>query len=310
MNPIDLNWLKKVRMKKIESRFILALLMITMLPWGVFAQDDLMDILGEEVGQEIEYTAATFKSSHIINGHSIEQMKKQQLDFRINHRFGQLNSGAYELWGLDNAVINFCLDYGITDWMMVGLRRGTYQKTYDGSLKFKILRQSKGKRVMPVSLSYYVDMSINTLKITDPNIEDVFSNRVAYAHQLLIARKFNDKISLQISPTFIHRNLVDANQENDVYAIGIGGRYKFIRRVAFTFEYFYSSNTSGNDELYNSLSVGFDVETGGHVFQLFVTNSKPMIEKGFIAETSGNWADGGIYFGFNISRVFALGKTK
>jgi len=285
-------------------------LFIPLMQFSCFAQDDLMDILGEEVEEEIDYTAYTFKSTHIINGHSIEQMKKQQLDFRINHRFGQLNSGAYELWGLDNAVINFCFDYGITDWLMVGLRRGTYQKTYDGSLKFRILRQSKGKRVMPIALSYYVDMSINTLKVTDPNIEDIFSNRVAYAHQLLIARKFSEKISLQISPTFIHRNLVEANQENDVYAIGIGGRYKFIRRVAFTFEYFYSSNTADNDALYNSLSVGFDVETGGHVFQVFITNSKPMVEKGFIAETTGDWADGGIYFGFNISRVFAIGKVK
>lgn len=296
--------------KKLLIRYILVLLFVPSMHLAVFAQDDLMDILGEEVEEEIDYTAYTFKSSHIINGHSIEQMKKQQLDFRINHRFGQLNSGAYELWGLDNAVINFCFDYGITDWLMIGLRRGTYQKTYDGSLKFRILRQSKGKRVMPVSLSYYADMSVNTLKISDPNIEDIFSNRVAYAHQILIARKFSDKISLQISPTFIHRNLVDAAQENDVYAIGIGGRYKFIRRVAFTFEYFYSSNTSANDALYNSLSVGFDIETGGHVFQVFLTNSKPMIEKGFIAETSGNWADGGIYFGFNISRVFAIGKAK
>ena len=295
---------------KILIRYILFFLFIPLMQLSSFAQDDLMDILGEEVEEEIDYTAYTFKSTHIINGHSIEQMKKQQLDFRINHRFGQLNSGAYELWGLDNAVINFCFDYGVTDWLMVGLRRGTYQKTYDGSLKFRILRQSKGKKVMPIALSYYVDMSINTLKITDPNIEDVFSNRVAYAHQLLIARKFSEKFSLQLSPTFIHRNLIEANQENDVYAIGIGGRYKFIRRVAFTFEYFYSSNTAAQDALYNSLSVGFDIETGGHVFQVFLTNSKPMIEKGFIAETSGNWADGGIYFGFNISRVFAIGKVK
>ncbi|NOR88550.1 MAG: hypothetical protein GQ527_13175 [Bacteroidales bacterium] len=296
--------------KKFIFRYTLVLLLIPLMQFSVFAQDDLMDILGEEVEEEIDYTAYTFKSTHVINGHSIEQMKKQQLDFRINHRFGQLNSGAYELWGLDNAVINFCFDYGVTDWLMIGLRRGTYQKTYDGSLKFRLLRQSKGKRVMPIAVSYYVDMSINTLKITDPNIEDIFSNRVAYAHQLLIARKFNEQISLQITPSFIHRNLVPEGQDNDVYAIGIGGRYKFIRRVAFTFEYFYASNTAANDDLYNSLSIGFDVETGGHVFQLFVTNSKPMVEKGFIAETAGNWADGGVYFGFNISRVFAIGKVK
>ncbi len=301
-------------MKKTIVKYLFAFLAISFLPLSIIAQDDLLDELDGEVEEEVEYTAYTFKSTRVVNGQSIEQMKKRQLDFRINHRFGQINTGAYELWGLDNAIINFCFEYGITDWLMVGFRRGTYQKTYDGSLKFRLLRQSKGKKVMPIALSYFTDMSINTLKVTDPNIEDVFTNRLAYAHQILIARKFNEKLSLQITPSFVHRNLVAANEENDVFAIGIGGRYKFIRRVAFTFEYFYASNTVSafsetipSGSYFNSLSFGFDIETGGHVFQVFFTNSKPMVEKGYIAETAGNWLDGGIYFGFNISRVFALG---
>jgi hypothetical protein len=275
----------------------------------VFSQDDdLLNILDEEVGEEINYTAYTFKTTRIINGHSIEQMKKRQLDFRVNHRFGQINSGAYELWGLDNAFINIAFEYGITDWLMAGIRRGTYQKTYDGSLKFRILRQSKGAKVMPVSLSYFTDMSINTLKVTDPNIEDNFVNRLAFTHQILVARKFSEKLSLQLTPSFVHRNLVNADEENDIYAIGIGGRYKFVRRVAFTFEYFYASHTANNENYFNPLALGVDIETGGHVFQLFFTNSRPMVEKGFLAETTGNWLDGGIYFGFNISRVFAIRK--
>ena len=295
-------------LKKVLIKYIFVLLIIPLIQVNIFAQEDLLDMLDEEVGEEVDYTAYTFKSTRIINGHSIEQMKKRQLDFRINHRFGEVNKGSYELWGLDNALINLCFEYGVTDWLMIGLRRGTYQKTYDGSLKFKILRQSKGLKVMPVTLSYFTNMSINSLDITDPAIEDVFENRLAFAHQLLIARKFSEKISMQISPSFIHRNLVNADEENDAFAIGIGGRYKFARRVAFTFEYFYANHTIDSDKFYNPLALGFDIETGGHVFQVFFTNSQPMVEKGFIAETTGNWGDGGVYFGFNMSRVFAIRK--
>ena len=294
--------------KKDLIRHIFVLLIIPFIQINLIAQDDLLDILDAEVDEEVDYAAYTFKSTRIINGHSIEQMKKRQLDFRINHRFGELKSGSYELWGLDNALINLCFEYGITDWFMVGIRRGTYQKTYDGSLKFKILRQSKGIKVMPFTVSYYTNMSINTLKVTDPNIEDIFANKLAFAHQILIARKFSERISLQLSPSFIHRNLVNDDEENDVYAIGFGGRYKFARRVALTFEYFYSSHTANNDKFYNPLAFGFDIETGGHVFQVFATNSKPMVEKGFLAETTGSWTDGGVYFGFNMSRVFAIRK--
>ena len=298
-------------MKFTTIKYILFVLILFSFQQNIVGQEDedLMGMLDDEVGEVTDYTIATFKSTRIINGHSVEQMKKYQLDFRINHRFGEINGGAYELWGLDHALINLCFDYGITDWLMIGFRRGTYQKTYDGSLKLRLLRQSTGKRVMPVSISYYADMAINTLKITDPNIEDIIPNRLAYTHQLLIARKFNEKLSLQISPSFVHRNLVPANEPNDIYSIGIGGRYKFIRRVAFTFEYFYASHTASLQDYYNGFSLGFDVETGGHVFQLFITNSNAMVEKAFIGETTGNWLDGGIRFGFNMSRVFALGGS-
>lgn len=277
-----------------------------------YAQDDLMNMLDDEVEEEIEYTAYTFKSTRIINGHSIERMQKGQLDFRINHRFGQMNSGAYQLWGLDNALINFSFEYGINDWLMLGLRRGTNKKTYDGSLKLTIIRQSKGKRVMPVSVSYYGDVSLKTLRgyLDLPDMRDgVFDDymsRMGFTHQLLIAHKFNEALSLQLSPTFVHRNYVIEGEKNDILAMGIGGRYKFIRRVAVTFEYFYTNHAKSDNAYFNPLAIGFDIETGGHVFQVFATNSKAMIEDGFIGETTGDWLNGGIYFGFNISRVFAI----
>ncbi|TLX76217.1 DUF3187 family protein [Labilibacter sediminis] len=295
-----------------KLKYIL-LIVIFIFSHYVSAQEDLMSILDNEVEEEAMEVAYTFKSTRVINAHSIERMKAKQLDFRINHRFGELNSGAYDFWGLDNALVSIDFGYGINDWLMVGLRRSTYEKTYDGSLKFSILRQQTGKRNIPVAVSYYTNLAVNTLKddLIDSNRDSIpFSLRLSYTHQLLVAHKLNEAISLQLMPTFVHRNLVDYDEENDIIAVGFGGRYKFHRRVALMVEYFWASHTADNDKYFNPLSVGVDIETGGHVFQLFVSNSRIMEESGFISKTTGSWNDGGVYFGFNISRVFAIGKAK
>jgi hypothetical protein len=284
----------------------ISLLVLLLLIFGkIWAQDDLLNSLDKEISDQINYTAYTFKSTHIINGQSVENMRTNQLDVRINHRFGELNSGLYDLFGLDEALINFSLDYGITDRLMIGIRRGTYEKTYDGSIKYLLFRQCTGKRNFPVTISYFTDFAANTLIISTP-----FNQRLSYTHQFLIARKINEELSLQLSPSFVHRNIVQASDVNDDYSLGFGGRYKFVRRVALTWEYFYSPQVAKSTTYYNPIAIGFDIETGGHVFQLFVTNSRPMVEKGMIAETTGDIKHGGLYLGFNISRVFAFGKNK
>ena len=294
-------------MKKIK---IFNLAFTILLLGSVVKGQDLLDELDAEVGEQTEYIAYTFKSTRIINGHSIERMQARQLDFRINHRFGELNSGAYELWGLDNALISFSLEYGITDWIMVGLRRGTFQKTFDGFTKFTILRQSKGAVNMPVSVSYMADVTLPTIKYNDPTREDLLKHRLSYTHQILIARKFNEAVSLQLTPSYIHHNQVNEGYDNDIFAVGFGGRYKFHRRVAFMFEYFWSTQANKYDEFYNPLALGLDIETGGHVFQVFVCNSKSMVESNVIGQTRNSWGDGEIFLGFNISRVFAVKKSK
>ncbi len=273
------------------------------------AQDDLINSLDKEVSDTIIYTAYTFKSTHIINGQSVENLGSKQLDFRINHRFGQLNSGAYNFYGLDNANISLSLDYGLTDDLMVGIRRGNVNKTFDGSLKYALFHQCTGKRNFPVSISYMGDMSLITFK--DTATYHKFEDRLSFTNQILIARKFNEKFSLQITPTFVHRNLVEYNNVNDVFAIGIGGRYKFIRRVAFTWEYFYSPQVAANKTFsFNPIALGVDIETGGHVFQLFVSNSQEMVENGVIANSQGDFRNGGIFFGFNISRIFSFRREE
>ena len=288
--------------------------LIVLFSSSLFAQDDLMNLLNQNTVPEINYTTATFKSTRIINGHSIEKMPPGQLDFRISHRFGLLNSGAYNLWGLDQANIHFSLEYGIFNWLMIGVGRGTYEKTFDGFTKFSILRQSTGAREMPVSVSVLTSVALNSLKWADTSRTNYFSSRLSYTWQILVARKFSQEFSFQLTPTVVHRNLVGTELDpNDLFAIGAGGRLKLSKRISLNAEYYYLINANNkymSQPVYNPLSVGVDIETGGHVFQIMLTNSLAMIEKGFIGETTGQWKKGDIHLGFNISRVFTLQKTK
>jgi hypothetical protein len=292
-------------------RKILIFLLVSMIPAGVFAQDDLMNLLNQNTPKEIHYTTATFKSTRIINGHSIEKMPSGQLDFRISHRFGTINSGAYNFFGLDQSNVHFSLEYGILNWLMVGIGRGTYEKTFDGFVKFTLLRQSSGARVMPVSVSVLSSAALKSLKWPDQTRANYYYSRLSYVGQLLVARKINQSFSVQLTPSYVHRNLVATELDpNDLFAVGTGGRMKLTKRISLNAEYYYMINPKSfmSQQVYNPLSVGVDIETGGHVFQLLFTNSLAMIEKGFIGETTGSWGKGDIHFGFNISRVFTLKK--
>ena len=267
------------------------------------------DLLSEATGDQTNYTIATFKSTHIVNGHSVKLMPMGQLDFRISHRFGTLNTGFHKLWGLDNASAHFSLDYGVTDWLMAGFGRGSFNETYDGLLKFRIFRQSTGARNMPVTVSYLTTMAVVGYKWTGPG-NLYFWDRASFVNQLLIARKFNDRLSVELNPTYVHMNLVKTELDpNDLFSLGIGTRFKVTNHLSVNFEYYYTyppSNNQRSQRTYNPLSVGIDLETGGHVFQLFFSNSLQMIAKGFIGETTDSWLDGGIHFGFNVSRVFTI----
>jgi hypothetical protein len=286
----------------------------------VFAQDDLMKMLDSDSTKHSAtvYTTATFKTTRLINGHSVENLAAGVLDVKFSHRFGFVNTGAYELFGLDNATTRMGADYGITNRLMVGIGRSSYQKQFDGFYKFKILRQSTGYRNMPVTLSIMSSLMITTLKWADPTRKNYFSSRIAYAHQVLVGRKFSEGLSLQLMPSFVHYNMVTAATDpNDVFALGAGGRIKLNKRVSFNVEYYYVlpvSLKAGEDYrlsgTHNSLAMGFDIETGGHVFQLHFTNSTGMTEKTFISETAGQFFKGDIHFGFNIARVFTINDPR
>lgn len=270
------------------------------------AQDDLLSLI-EDDEPVTDYAEAGFKTTRVINSHAFENTAGGVLDVKISHRFGFINGGAYELFGLDNATIRIGADYGVTDRLMVGLGRSSVGKTYDGFAKYKFLRQSSGARNTPISAAYVGTIAVQTLKWANPERDNYFSSRLYYSHQLLLGRKFSESFSLQLMPTLVHRNLVPTeNDAHDVLALGVAVRQKLTKRLALNAEYYYNLPDQLAEDFRNSLSIGFDIETGGHVFQLHFTNSTAMIEKGFITETTGNWLDGDIHFGFNISRVFTL----
>lgn len=291
-----------------RNAFIIGLLFFSM-PFA-FAQDDLLSLLEEE--EITDYTIATFKANRVINLHSVENTAAGVLDIKINHRFGFLNAGIDEFFGLDQAQVRIGGDYGITDRLMVGIGRSSFQKVLDGFLKYKLLRQSTGAKVMPVTLSLLGTTAVQTGEYPNQDIDFEFKHRLFYTAQLIVGRKFSESLSLQLSPTYVHRNLVRTNAEsNGIAACGFAGRMKLTKRTSLNAEYIYVlPNQIDEQQFNNSLSIGFDIETGGHVFQLHFTNSTSMIEKGFIGETRGDFFEGDIHFGFNISRVFTLARKK
>jgi hypothetical protein len=249
----------------------------------------------------------TFKATHIINTPTVEAPGRRNLEFIIMHRFGKLNEGAYALFGLDNAAIRFGLDYGLTDNFSIGVGRSSLNKVYDGSVKWKLLRQTTGN--IPVTVTLYGLVAHTTLRQEDkPFLTARY--RTSYSTSLLVARKISSRLSLQVSPTWIHYNLVPtAADKNNVFAGTIGGRMKLTKRMSINAEYNYLlPDQVVSENMHNSLGAGIDLETGGHVFQLVFTNSAAMTVPYFIGKTSGRWDKGDIYFGFNISRAFSFRK--
>lgn len=270
------------------------------------AQEELEDLIKSFEQPTTDYATAGFKTTRVINSHSIENVGAGVMDVKISHRFGYLNSGGYELFGLDNASIRIGIDYGITKQLMAGIGRSSYEKTYDGFVKYKFLRQSTGLHKMPVAAAFVSTIALKTLKPSDPDRKNYFTSNLYFCNQLIVGRKFSEAFTMQVMPTMVHRNLVaTTNDNNDIFAIGVAARQKISKRTSINAEYFYQLNQT-DPAIHNSLSIGFDLETGGHVFQLHFTNSTSMIEKGFVSETTGDWLNGDIHFGFNIARVFTI----
>ena len=260
--------------------------------------------------QEVQYTYATFKGTRLVNYHTIETLNKGSLEFRIAHRFGTLSSGLSNFYGLDGpASIQLRLDYAITDRLMIGLGRASDRKLVDAFVKYRWLRQT-WENEMPISLTILASANVFTERNT-LNRYDNFSSRVAYFSSVMVARKFNTKFSAQLSPMLVHYNLVEKfDDKNDMLFVAGQARYKFTRSTALTAEYSFNALPYARDmePFKNVLSLGFDIETGGHVFQVFLTNGFSINEVLTLPYTNGSWSNNEMRIGFNISRTFALGK--
>ena len=283
-----------------KSRYILVAMVMGLLSFNLNAQDDLLDILEEEQEPVTNEPIAIFKAQRLINGHTTKTRSKGELEFIIMHRFASIQGGVDELFGLDGATIKFSFEYGITDKLTLGLGRNSFEKVYDGFVKYNFLKQSD---TSPFEITWFSSMAVRTQDRADFTVND-FQSKLSYVHQLLVSRKMGERVSVQLMPSYVHRNRVRYDQENDYLSLGFGTRVKLDDRWSIIGEYYLGLTQEETDDYYNSLGIGVEIETGGHVFQLTFTNSRSLTENAFITETVGNWADGDIHFGFNLSRTF------
>jgi hypothetical protein len=296
-------------MKKILVGCLLVLAVVLISNVGYAQDQDLLKELGTDSIKK-EYVKNAFKSSRVIHSHSMEFLGKGVLDVRILHRFGTVDNGLKDLFGLDEANMRFGFDYGLSNNLTVGIGRSNLNKELDGFIKFRPVQQSKGPGSVPFSVVLITGMSLRTQDFPEPQDVYKFKHRLAFYQEAIIGRKFSEGFSLQLNPIYLHRNLVPgSNDENNTWALGVGGRMKLTKRTAFVVDYtpILSGRQAGTKD---PLAVGFDIETGGHVFQLHFTNATGMNEKAFLTSTTSDFWKGEIRFGFNLSRVFTIRKKK
>ena len=275
-------------------------LLLFCLPIFCFSQDDLLEEIDSD--EDNNYATATFKGLKIVNFESTKLVAKKEFTFVVAHRFGSLENGLETFFGLDDAVTRLNFIYGINDAINISVSRSSFQKIYESAIKYRLTRQSDN---FPFTIVGYNSILVNTAldKNNYPKLE--FNDRLGYTTQVLIARKVSDKLSLELAPTVFHDNFVlDNNQDNTQYALGMGTRYKLGKRWSLNADYGWHLNRSSTSPFKNPLSIGIDLETGGHVFQMHFTNSQAMNTNGFLGQATGEWSDGDIYFGFNLSRRF------
>lgn len=277
------------------------LLLAFCLPLIGFAQDDLLNEIDTETTDN--FTTATFKGLKIVNFESTKLVADKEFTFVVAHRFGSLENGLDTFFGLDDAVTRLNFIYGLSDAINISVSRSSFQKIYESAIKYRLTQQQDNG--FPFTIVGYNSILINTAldKANYPKLK--FKDRMGYTAQVLVARKVSTNLSLELAPTVFHDNFVlDNNQDNTQYALGMGARYKLGKRWSLNADYGWHLNRSNTSPFKNPLSIGIDLETGGHVFQMHFTNAQAMNTNGFLGQATGDWSDGDIYFGFNLSRRF------
>jgi len=264
-----------------------------------FSQDDLLSQI-DTVNSNDEVTS-TFKALKIVNLESTKLVGKKDLYLVVAHRFGSVKDGIEGFFGLDNAVTQIKFVYGLTSKVSVAAART--EQAYDFSAKYLITPQKNNG--FPFTIVGFNSIAINNRlkKELYPKME--FNDKLAYTTQILIARKWNENLSIELAPTYFHENfVVNDFQDNSQFALGFGGRYKVSKRVSINADYAAHLNRTATSIYKNPVSLGVDIDTGGHVFQMHFTNSQGIHEVGFLGNTIGDIGKGDIFFGFNLVRVF------
>ncbi|MFC4723047.1 DUF5777 family beta-barrel protein [Geojedonia litorea] len=275
---------------------------IICVPIWSFSQDDLLNEIDTDTSWT-NYADAAFKGLKIVNFESTKLVPKKQLTFIVSHRFGSIENGFDSFFGLDDAVTRLNFVYGLSDNINISASRSSFLKVYDMAIKYRLVRQITNG--FPFTIVGFNAILINSSLDKDNLPELEFKHRLGYTAQILISRKVNTNLSLELAPTFFHDNFVFLDeQDNSQFALGFGGRYKLGKRWSLNADYGWHLNRASNSPFTNPLSIGVDLETGGHVFQMHFTNAQPMNTNGFLGQGFGDWTDGNIYFGFNLSRTF------
>jgi len=305
------------------------------------AQNDLSKLFPDSSLQPRHVPViATFKSSRLLLSNSTETVAKHDLVFYVDHRFGDIagtNGGVKTLFGFDYATdINIAFDYGISNRLMIGVGRckgspvvttstltnktlyiNSLTQLWDASLKYRLLEQTEDNH-MPLSVTLFGNAVITTMAASKDTFADAYfgtwTDRLSFIGQVIIARKFNDQLSLEISPTFVRRNYVIYGDQNNLFALGLGGRYRYNAHQSVVLDYFIPMRTAASTQyfasqgvhFYNPWGLGWEIETGGHVFQILFTNATAIYENQFIPSNTTSWAKGQFRWGFNLSRTFAL----
>ena len=290
-------------MTTIKILFLLYTFM-ALLPGELLAQLERQRVV------ENRETELTFMAPRNINLYTVQHLSKGELHYSIMHTFGEVNTGPRNLWGIDQgANVRFSFEYGITDRYSVVLGRSSMDKVIDTGTRLSLLRQTVNDK-MPISLSVIPLVGINSSDLSFLDENYTFSDRLHYSLSVPIARKFSDKLSLQLSPIFAHYNRVGNElnltdpQTNNYFSTALSGRFKYSRMSAISFQYIPALTDA--DRLTDNIAIGIDIETGGHVFQMFFTTSRALHEPYLIASDNGNFFDREFRFGFNVNRLFRV----
>lgn len=284
-------------------RFITSIIFLLVFSSSIFAQMQRQRAVKDGPVDDI------FRIGSLIGMSTVVNLEARNLNSLITHNFGLVSSGIEEFYGLDqNAAVRLGFDYGVTDKLTIGIGRTSVEDNVDFRAKYIVLEQLKSDK-MPVQVAIKGDVGINTQKNTQFD-DFTFQERLNYFASLMVARKINKQISLQIAPMISHFNTVKIEQtgvvpENTHYGIGLGGRYAFDERKAITFEYLpvIGDRSPGTK---NHFAISYEIETGGHVFQMFFMSGKWFTEQHLLARTNTDFFAGDFRLGFNINRVFGL----